>query len=218
MITIDKRGYFVSGSDTDVGKTYISTQLVAQLVALGITVETRKPAESGFVDPEKSDARKLQQANNNREPLEIITPNRYLAALAPHRAARLEGKELTLEMLTAACVKTSPDSLLVVEGAGGFYSPIAEDGLNADIAAALELPVFIVVDNRIGAVNQSLMSIEAVISRGLSVAAIILNDVSGKNEAGMDNRSDLQAHTGLPVFCCSHGGQLEAVFCGGKQA
>ncbi len=218
MIRINNQSYFISGSDTDVGKTYISAQLVRQLVALDIAVETRKPAESGFVDVEKSDARQLQRANNNRESLDVITPYRYLAALAPHRAARLEGKALTVDMLKTACVKSNPESLLVVEGAGGFYSPIAKDGLNADVAVALELAVIIVVDDRIGAVNQSLMSIEAVANRGLSVAAVILNDVNGDNESGMDNRSDLMVHTDIPVFSCSHAGQLEPVFATGSQA
>ena len=216
MITINKQGYFISGSDTDVGKTYICAQLVQQLVALDVTVETRKPAESGFTDVEKSDARQLQAANHGREPLEIITPHRYLAALAPHRAARLEGKTLTLEMLKSACVKRNPESLLIVEGAGGFYSPIAEDGLNADLANNLELSVFIVADDRIGAVNQCLMSVEAVHHRGLSVAAVILNDVNGHNDPDMDNRADLLQHTDLPVFCCQNGGQLEAVFSHGE--
>ena len=148
LIQPDFGGYFVTGSDTDVGKTFISTQLIQQLVARGITVETRKPAESGFTNPEKSDARLLQLANAKRESLDVITPHRYLAALAPHRAARLEDRVLTLQMLQDACRQTNPESLLVVEGAGGFFSPIAENGLNADIATALGLKVFIVVDDR----------------------------------------------------------------------
>ncbi len=215
MITPNQQGYFITGSDTDVGKTYIATQLITQLVDLGIQVETRKPAESGWHDPEVSDARQLQRANRDRESLETVTPHRFKAALAPHRAARLQGQTLDLSMLAAASQKSSDDSLLVVEGAGGFYSPIAEDGLNADLSETLGLPVFIVVDDRIGAVNQSLMTIEAVHKRGLDIAGIILNEVDNANEPGMDNRTDLQNYTDLPVFCCRHKAQLEKVFIAG---
>ena len=216
MISANSNGYFITGSDTDVGKTFVASQLITQLVNLGITVETRKPAESGWSDPEASDARLLQKANRDRESLQLITPNRFVAALAPHRAARLEGRTLDLSMLVAACKKTDNSSLLVAEGAGGFYSPIADDGLNADLASALDLEVIIVVDDRIGAVNQSLMTIAAVRSRGLTIAAVVLNQVGNDNETGMDNRSDLQQYTDLPVFCCPHRGLLEPVFGGGS--
>ncbi len=216
MISANSNGYFITGSDTDVGKTFVASQLITQLVNLGITVETRKPAESGWSDPEASDARLLQKANRDRESLQLITPNRFVAALAPHRAARLEGRTLDLSMLVAACKKIDNSSLLVAEGAGGFYSPIADDGLNADLASALDLEVIIVVDDRIGAVNQSLMTIAAVQSRGLTIAAVVLNQVGNDNETGMDNRSDLQQYTDLPVFCCPHRGLLEPVFGGGS--
>ncbi len=216
MISANSNGYFITGSDTDVGKTFVASQLITQLVNLGITVETRKPAESGWSDSEASDARLLQKANRDRESLQLITPNRFVAALAPHRAARLEGRKLDLSMLVAACKKIDNSSLLVAEGAGGFYSPIADDGLNADLASALDLEVIIVVDDRIGAVNQSLMTIAAVQSRGLTIAAVVLNQVGNDNETGMDNRSDLQQYTDLPVFCCPHRGLLEPVFGGGN--
>ena len=216
MISANSNGYFITGSDTDVGKTFVASQLITQLVNLGITVETRKPAESGWSDSEASDARLLQKANRDRESLQLITPNRFVAALAPHRAARLEGRKLDLSMLVAARKKIDNSSLLVAEGAGGFYSPIADDGLNADLASALDLEVIIVVDDRIGAVNQSLMTIAAVQSRGLTIAAVVLNQVGNDNETGMDNRSDLQQYTDLPVFCCPHRGLLEPVFGGGN--
>ena len=100
-----------------------------------------------------------------REVIERIAPFRFRAALAPHRAARLEGREIFMSDLIDACSQDDSEHLLLVEGAGGFYSPLAENGLNADLASALQLPVIIVVDDRIGAVNQSLMTIEAVRSR-----------------------------------------------------
>ena len=127
--------------------------------------------------PEASDARMLQKANHDRETLETITPIATWRHL--HLIARRDCKtrhSRIIDVDDVPVVRTSDSSLLVVEGAGGFYSPIAEDGLNADLAGQLGLQVVIVVDDRIGAVNQSLMTIEAVEKRGLSIATIILNE------------------------------------------
>jgi dethiobiotin synthetase len=217
MIPLDDNGYFVTGSDTDVGKTYIACEIVRQLRRRGIDIETRKPAESGCVfsaagDLLTHDAAALQQANGHQESIERIAPYRFRAALAPHRAARLENRKLYLEELVDACSRDHPGHRLLVEGAGGFYSPLAENGLNADLASALQLPVIIVVNDRIGAVNQALMTIEAVQSRHLHVAAIVLNAVEAPADDAMDNAADLQAHCDLPLFCCAHAGPLPILF------
>ncbi|MEM7562736.1 MAG: dethiobiotin synthase [Pseudomonadota bacterium] len=217
MIDVDPRGYFITGSDTDVGKTYIGCQIVLQLNQRGIAVETRKPAESGCQPGPQGellthDAAALQQANGHRENINQICPHRFRAALAPHRAARLEGKQIKLRDLEQACQQTHSEQHLVVEGAGGFYSPLAEDGLNADLASLLQLPVIVVVNDRIGAVNQALMSIAAVEQRHLQIAAIILNQVEKEHEPEMDNLTDLAAHTHLPLFGCGYQSRLPDIF------
>ncbi len=217
MIRVETSGYFITGSDTDVGKTYIACQIVQQLAAAGLEVETRKPAESGCRpgpggEMLTNDAAALQRANGDREPIERISPYRFRAALAPHRAARLEGHRLLIENLIDACSRDHADRCLIVEGAGGFYSPLAENGLNADLAGTLQLPVIIVVHDRIGAVNQALMTTQAVTSRHLRVAAIILNQVTPITDPDMDNAADLQAHCDLPVFRCEHGALLPPLF------
>ena len=217
MIRLDPKGYFITGSDTDVGKTYIACEIVRQLNHRGIKTETRKPAESGCVlssegDLITHDAAALQQANANHETIERICPNRYRAALAPHRAARLEDQTVTLPALIDACERDDPAHCLIVEGAGGFYSPLAEDGLNADLASALQLPVIIVVNDRIGAVNQALMTLQAVIGSKLHVAAVILNQVAPLDDVGMDNASDIKSYCNSPVFRCGHNSELAQIF------
>jgi len=217
MIALDDNGYFITGSDTDVGKTYVACEIVRQLCQLGIGIETRKPAESGCKlsasgDLATHDAAALQAANGNREKIERITPYRYRAALAPHRAARLEQREIYLESLVDACSRDDMEHRLIVEGAGGFYSPLAENGLNADLASALQLPVIIVVNNRIGAVNQSLMTLQAVESRQLRVAAIVLNQAATTIDDAMDNASDVKSYCDVPLFCCAHDAPLPVLF------
>lgn len=217
MISLDDNGYFVTGSDTDVGKTYVACEIIRQLRQLGIGIETRKPAESGCElsatgDLITHDAAALQAANGNREKIERITPYRYRAALAPHRAARLERREIYLEALIDACSRDDIEHRLIVEGAGGFYSPLAENGLNADLASALQLPVIIVVNDRIGAVNQSLMTLQAVESRQLCVAAIVLNQATAPIDDAMDNAADLKSYCDVPLLCCGNNTPLPALF------
>ncbi|MCP4767426.1 MAG: dethiobiotin synthase [Gammaproteobacteria bacterium] len=217
MIRPDEKGYFVTGSDTDVGKTYIACEIVRQLRQCGFEVATRKPVESGCREADSGellthDAAALQAANDNRESIERITAYRYRAALAPHRAARLENQRIQLETLVEACDRDHSAQRLVVEGAGGFYSPLAENGLNADLASALQLPVIVVVDDRVGAVNQALMTLQAVASRQLNVAALVLNQLRPTTEAAMDNAADLHPYSSLPVFRCSYQGTLAQMF------
>ncbi|MCP4388216.1 MAG: dethiobiotin synthase, partial [Gammaproteobacteria bacterium] len=199
------------------GKTYIACQIVGQLRAAGLVIETRKPAESGCLSGPNGemlshDAAALRKANANHESIERIAPYRFHAALAPHRAARLEGKRVKMHDLIEACIRDNAENCLIVEGAGGFYSPLAENGLNADLAEALQLAVIVVVNDRIGAVNQALMTLQAVASRHLRVAAIILNQVNPVTDNNMDNAADLKTYCELPVFCCAHGEPLAQIF------
>lgn len=217
MIPLDDNGYFVTGSDTDVGKTYIACDIVRQLRRRGVDIETRKPVESGCAlstadNPVTHDSLALQQANDHRESIERITPYRFRAAIAPHRAARLENQEIHIEQLIDACSLDHAEHRLIVEGAGGFYSPLAENGLNADLASALQLPVIIVVNDRLGAVNQSLMTLQAVESRQLSVAAVILNQVEPVTDAALDNLAELKSHCDHALYGCVHDGSLPRLF------
>lgn len=217
MIPIDRKGYFVTGSDTGVGKTYITCQLVRQLTALHQPVTVRKPVESGcHMDAQghliAADALLLSEANQQQQTMEIIAPWRFQAALAPDRAARLAGTRLYLQDLVTACEPIQADHQLLVEGAGGFYSPLAEDALNADLACALQLPVLIVVNDRIGAVNQALMTITAIENRHLSIAAIVLNQINPNHEIGMDNHCDLTRYCDYPVFQCHYQQCLPPLF------
>jgi dethiobiotin synthetase len=217
MIEANSEGYFITGSDTEVGKTYVGCEVVRQLRERGLNIETRKPAESGCeVDAAGNllthDAQALRAANGDTESIERIAPYRFRAAVAPHRAARLEDRTIYIEDLLEACERDHPTSCLIVEGAGGFYSPLAENGLNADLATALQLPVIIVVSNRIGAVNQALLTAQAVESRHLRIAAIVLNQTDPEIEAAMDNPADLRACCHHPVFECAYAGTLEPVF------
>lgn len=207
-------GYFITGSDTDVGKTWVGQHIIRQLSSQVKSLKVRKPIESGCKQSETgelfpADGDNLFRANDYRESLDIVTPYRFRAALAPDRAAALEGKIITVDHLIQAVNNNieSGDTLLV-EGAGGFYSPIAKNALNADLAKALGLDVIIVIQDRLGAINQTLLTINAVQHAGLRICAVVLNQTSQHSPEGMDNLADLSGLIEYPVYTCHYEGVL----------
>jgi dethiobiotin synthetase len=200
-------GAFMTGTDTDVGKTWVGVQLLQRLQAAGVQVTPRKPVESGWPQPpatiESTDACKLLQAcTDSQQTPDQVCPNRFREPLSPPRAAQLEGVQLTIQDLATQCRQHLPEnSFLYVEGAGGFYSPLAHDGLNADLAAVLHLPVILVSEDRVGCINHILLTVEAMQTRRLSIAGVILNPIPGRNPPqSMDNRADLKELLDIPVL------------------
>ena len=205
-------GLFITGTDTGVGKSEVTAALAAALVASGVTVYPRKPAESGCIKNEQGEALfpqdgyQLQQASGGHEALEIITPYRFEHALSPQRAAQLAGTTLTLQQLITACkTPINENSIALVEGAGGFYSPIAEQALNADLAQALGHPVVLVAEDRLGGINQVLLAREAILNRGLQLAAIVLNRSTSADE--MENHTAIAERVDEPLIQLTECGQ-----------
>ena len=201
-------GFFVTGTDTGVGKTRVATAFAHALGLRGLRVQVRKPVESG-VDARTgpADAQALRVAAGAHEALDTVCALTLRAALSPERAAALEGVELPLSRLVEGTQQrdVARDGLLLVEGAGGFYSPIATGALNADLAAALGLPVIVVAADRLGALNHVLLTVEAVQRRGLEVAAIVLSRPAPVVDESMDNAADLRTRLSLPVIALPHG-------------
>ena len=201
------RGIFVTGTDTDVGKTYVATLLAAQLVKNGIKVIPKKPIESGCQKKNggliPADASALKHAAAYGGDLSDVCAYRFKAALSPVRAAHLESQKITIEQLDQAC-KYTEDGFVLVEGAGGFYSPLAADGLNADLAEALQLPVLLVANDRLGCINQILLTAEAIAKRGLKLAAVVLNTKDQQNNLDMNNADDLREYIDSPIYSLAH--------------
>ena len=205
------KGIFITGTDTGVGKTYIACALARALTEKNINVVPRKPMESGCQrqghELIPADALALKQAAGYAGDLDLVCPYRFEPAISPDRAAMLAKTPLTIKQLKVACLKeVDPDTdFLLVEGAGGFYSPMCSDGLNADLAQALDLPVVLVAEDRLGCINQILLSLEAIIARGLSAEAIILNriQIPTHYNQDMNNHSDLIKLIDLPVYLFS---------------
>lgn len=176
------KGIFVTGTDTDVGKTCFSVALIRSLRKTTSRVGAYKPVASGLSNDGESDASRLWDATGQLESINLVCPQAFVAPLAPPLAASLEGKEVEESLLwMGARAWDGRCELLVVEGAGGLLSPLSFETTNADLAARLGWPITIVVANRLGAVNQALMAYEVASSRGLEVIAIVLNEVTYQN-------------------------------------
>ncbi|CAK0773453.1 ATP-dependent dethiobiotin synthetase BioD [Gammaproteobacteria bacterium] len=199
-------GLFITATDTGVGKTAVGAVLIRHLTAWGKIVRPRKPVESGcqrlVTGLLPADAARLQQAAGRRESLERICPWPLEAPISPERAGCLAGFNLTLKDLTAAChAGVEQGDFLLVEGAGGFLSPLAPKVRNAELAVALGLPLVLVIADRLGCINHVLLTVEAIVARGLRLAAVVLNRRGATPIPGMDNAADLSTWLGIKIYC-----------------
>jgi dethiobiotin synthetase len=177
------RALFVAGAHTDIGKTWAACALLRAARAKGLSVAALKPAVSG-IDPadwSQSDPGRLLAAMG-REPTEAaldeIAPLRFAAALSPPMAARLEGVNLKIARLVEFCqagLAASHADLMLVEGAGGVMSPMAEDGTCLDLMVALAVPAVLVGGSYLGSISHTLTALETLRGRGLAVEAVIVS-------------------------------------------
>lgn len=190
--------YFITGTDTEIGKTYVTCALLRDLRARGLNPMGYKPLACG----DRSDPRAMRDAVGDASlSLDAINPIYLRAATAPYIAAELEQRTLSLGELTAAydalAARYSP---VLVEGAGGWEAPLAPGLTMADLAAALGLPVILVVGNKLGAVNHAIMTVQGIRARGLECRSIVLNHIGEEwDAASVSNRRLIEEFTGIPV-------------------
>jgi dethiobiotin synthetase len=172
-------GLFITGIDTNVGKTYVTALIARQLVAAGKHVGVYKPAASGCAGDETDDPFVLWDAAGRPATIDAVCPQRFAAPLAPHLAARAEGKEVDVELLrTGIDFWRSCSDIILVEGIGGLMSPVSDDEYVADLAHDFGFPLIVIASNTLGVINQTLQTLitAATFRDGLEVAGIILND------------------------------------------
>ncbi len=201
--TTQKGGFFITGTDTDVGKTYVTCSLATTLRHKGLSVTPRKPIASGCIRQPNGellaeDALLLKQACHSTEALRTICPYQFEPPISPQRAIQEAHQHITIKDLTTAC-QTNSGTVTLVEGAGGFYSPLALNGLNKDLAIQLNYPVILVVANQIGCINQTLLNIEAIQKSGLAIHCIIINHTTSNEFDYAQDIRDYTKHTILNV-------------------
>lgn len=200
-------GLFVTGTDTGVGKTFVSVLIAEQLRAEGVRVGAYKPACSGAIEapsgPTWEDVEALHAATGGAFARERICPQPFLAPLAPPVAARQEGKAVDPALLrTGARWWSGQCDFLLVEGAGGLLCPLTEEETFADLAADLGLPLLVVARATLGTINHTLLTTEAAQRRGLRVAGVVLNEVTaGEDRAGAaTNAAEIARRSGATVL------------------
>ena len=176
------QGYFITGTDTNVGKTIVTACLANLFINRGENVGVMKPIETG-VDPESSspansDAKFLIEATGVQDALVDVSPYRLKTPVSPYQAARLEAKELYPEkILERFRALQSKHSMMLVEGIGGLLVPITRRYNVTDLALQMNLPLIIVSRIQIGILNHTLLTINAARQHGLKIAGVILNPV-----------------------------------------
>jgi dethiobiotin synthetase len=174
------RGFFITGTDTGVGKTLASVALTRALVERGLRVAVMKPVAAGTVKtPEgefNDDALDLLAASNVKASYEDVNPWLLQTPASPHLAARFDGVAIRHERIVSAYLRLAKDAdLLLAEGAGGWLAPISATGTMADVAERLALPVIMVVGLRLGCLNHALLTRDGIRARGLPFAGWIAN-------------------------------------------
>jgi dethiobiotin synthetase len=179
------RAVFVTGTDTEVGKTVVAGLLAGYLLQKGVKVITQKWIQTGTEGTcdIQTHLRLMKKSKEEyREYLPLMQCYGFKMAASPHLAAREENAEICLEKIKQSFEKLKKDfEFVVAEGIGGVLVPYSDKELVIDIARELELPVIIVVKNKLGAINHTLLTIEAIKKRGMKIAGIIFN-ASMENE------------------------------------
>ena len=200
------RGVFISGTDTDVGKTFVSALIARQLAEAGVRVGVYKPACSGARVADGrliwDDIETLAQAARVDD-RDRVCPQKFEAPLAPPVAARQAGGCVDWRRVQFGLTNWNEHAdFVLVEGVGGLLCPLTESHSVADFAIWSRLPVVIVARLGLGTINHTLLTLEAAESRGLEVEGVILNDVdnSAGSLAGKSNEVELERLCGVPIL------------------
>jgi dethiobiotin synthetase len=198
--------YFVIGTDTHVGKTYVASALVRHFVKLGLKTIGMKPIASGCALNQTNvlineDVVALSTKSNVTAPLDLINPYRFAPAIAPHIAAEQAGITINLDVINQAYQQLNcMAEMLIVEGAGGFCVPLNTAETLADLAVQLNIPIILVVGMRLGCINHALLTVEAIQARGLTLAGWVANEIDPDMHMFDENLSSLQQRITAPCI------------------
>ena len=198
---------FVTGTDTEVGKTYCSCLMLDALNEQGIEAFPFKPISAGteydknFGRQVNEDAKDLYQASNAKYRLEQINPIVFESAIAPHIAAKQVGAELNFAMLDRAFDKVDElGEVQLIEGAGGWLLPLNDEQLLSDWVAHHKLPVIMVVSIKLGCLNHALLTAQAIKNSGCELIGWIANFNQGETEIGRENLSFIKQKLVAPLL------------------
>ena len=189
--------FFITGTDTGAGKTWVARHLISSLRAAGHDAVGYKPVACG----DRDDAKALAEASGGLT-LDEVNPVWLKSPVAPQVACMLENRTIDPEVLIAGYRSLAErHRMVLVEGVGGWEVPIAPGFAVADLASTLALPVVVVVNNRLGALNHAILTVNAVRAKGLTCAGLVINQTADEFDTAMiTNRGLFDRFTGVPVL------------------
>lgn len=202
MNSNQKTAWFVAGTDTEVGKTFVSCALLHALRARGLSAIGMKPVAAGTdQNGRNDDVEALLAAASVKAPRELVNPYLFAPAIAPHIAAAEAGRSIEIARISAALatLRGMADAL-IVEGVGGFCVPLGPRSDSADLAADLGLPVILVVGMRLGCINHALLTEQAIAARGLELAGWIANRIDAQMPRFDENLASLKERIKAPLL------------------
>lgn len=197
-----QHAFFVTGTDTEIGKTFTASALLHAFAARGLRTLGMKPVAAGCdADGKNEDVEALRAASTVVLPAAEVCPNLFTQPIAPHLAAVDEGRRIDLAAIVARYQALDAlTDVLIVEGVGGFCVPFnAEEG-SADLAVRLRLPVVLVVGMRLGCINHTLLTQEAIAARGLRLAGWVANRIDPHMRKADENVATLRALVRAPLL------------------
>jgi len=197
------RTWFVTGTDTEVGKTAVSCALLEAARARGLRTAAVKPVAAGCdADGRNGDALQLMACMTEKLAYEQVNLVALQEAIAPHLAARHQGRRLQVDRLAGLCrgVMSCGAELVLIEGAGGWRVPIGPRETLADLAGELRVPVILVVDMRLGCINHALLTAEAIRRDGLVLAGWVANQCGKRMGCHPENVETLRQMLGAPLL------------------
>jgi dethiobiotin synthetase len=206
---LSARGFFVTGTDTGVGKTLVACALLHAFAARGLRAIGMKPVaaganlEGGVLLNE--DVAALVAASNVAAPRELQNPYCFAPPIAPHIAAAHAGVAIDIERVREAYARLEARAdVVVVEGAGGFRVPLGNSVDTADLARLLGLPVVLVVGMRLGCLNHALLTADAIAAAGLPIAGWVANHIDPDMTHATENVQALEARLRAPLLSRIH--------------
>jgi dethiobiotin synthetase len=194
------QAYFLTGTDTGVGKTLAACALLHAAGRQGLSALGMKPIAAGE-DADGSDVDRLIAAGTVEAPRRLINPYAFAESIAPHIAASDHRRTIDIGAIGAAYEQLAKHAdFAVIEGVGGFRVPLGDDIDSADLAKALDLPVILVVGLRLGCINHALLTAEAIRARGLGLAGWIANRIDPAMARWQDNLAALESRLAAPLL------------------
>ena len=198
-------GFFITGTDTGVGKTLIACALLHALARTGLSVVGMKPVAAGAVHSAEGlindDVAQLRAASSVKAELALVNPYCFEPAIAPHIAAAQAGVTIDCARIAQAHARLAAMAdVVVVEGAGGFCVPLNSSENAADLAYYFGLPVILVVGVRLGCMNHALLTAQAIRARGLKLAGWIANRIDPAMPVAEENVTALAERLAAPLL------------------